>query len=234
MIKIKKTTTGEVIGVKNTGITDGKMFVFGKGYPTRWIDKNPMFQLTGEIIGSGAYNKYEMKFVEGMGYELVTDVDTPKKERKPKAPKAPAPKVDAKPIEVEEIQPEPEPTPVEEQPKPKAKAEKVGNDELKTAMEILSLLKGRGGVDEDVVRQIVREELGKNDIKEVVYKIKVADMPEYEMPDGKEPSPLFNTVLSMVVNDRVIGRFPWLYGPAGSGKSTMARQIADVLGLPFY
>lgn len=44
----------------------------------------------------------------------------------------------------------------------------------------------------------------------------------------------FETVLNMVVNDRLTNKAPWLVGPAGTGKNVLARQIAEALGLEFY
>jgi hypothetical protein len=42
--------------------------------------------------------------------------------------------------------------------------------------------------------------------------------------------PLFEKVLAMMNN----GILPFVYGPAGTGKGTMARQLAEALGVPCY
>ena len=73
----------------------------------------------------------------------------------------------------------------------------------------------------------------KTEPKEVQHTIKVADLPAYKCPKGTNPE-LLKLILTMVVNDRVIGRFPWLFGPAGSGKSTLAQKVAEALNIPFY
>lgn len=92
--------------------------------------------------------------------------------------------------------------------------------------------KNNGGqVDEDAVRKIVRDELDKLEKSDPVKAKKIKAAKEAK---GGTRHPLFNLVLNMVVNDRAIGRYPWLFGPAGSGKSTLCKQIADHLGLPFY
>lgn len=92
--------------------------------------------------------------------------------------------------------------------------------------------KSKGGdVDEDAIRKIVRDELDKLEKSDPVKARKIKAVKEAK--DGTL-HPLFNVVLNMVVNDRAIGRYPWLFGPAGSGKSTLCKQIADHLGLPFY
>ena len=90
---------------------------------------------------------------------------------------------------------------------------------------------GGGQVDENQVRKIVRDELDKLEKSDPVKAKKIKAVKEAK---GGKRHPLFNLVLNMVVNDRVIGRYPWLFGPAGSGKSTLCKQIADYLGLPFY
>ena len=92
--------------------------------------------------------------------------------------------------------------------------------------------KNKGGdIDEDAIRKIVRDELDKLEKSDPVKAKKIKAVKEAK--DGTL-HPLFNVVLNMVVNDRAIGRYPWLFGPAGSGKSTLCKQIADHLGLPFY
>lgn len=90
---------------------------------------------------------------------------------------------------------------------------------------------GGGQIDEDAIRKIVRDELDKLEKSDPVKAKKIKAAKEAK---GGTRHPLFNLVLNMVVNDRAIGRYPWLFGPAGSGKSTLCKQIADHLGLPFY
>jgi len=92
--------------------------------------------------------------------------------------------------------------------------------------------KSKGGdVDEDAIRKIVRDEFDKLEKSDPVKARKIKAVKEAK---DETLHPLFNLVLNMVVNDRAIGRYPWLFGPAGSGKSTLCKQIADHLGLPFY
>lgn len=234
-MKFRNISTSEVINVSNIRMKEGRIFftVRGKGCGTKFFNRNVCLVLDEHAEG-GTY----LKVADGW---VLLDEPKERKGRTPKAPKAPKQQPKVEEVPVEEVQPvdEPKVDDVHSQPAPQPKVEEVKQvevvgDEFALAVKLMQMLKGAGGVDEEAVRNIVRSELGKQEVKEVVHKIKVAELPEYEMPDGKEPCPLFKTVLSMVVNDRVIGRFPWLYGPAGSGKSTMARQIADALGLPFY
>jgi len=51
--------------------------------------------------------------------------------------------------------------------------------------------------------------------------------------DGRLPHPLLQKLLLLVKNDRLLRSFPWLVGPAGTGKSTLAGQVAEELGLQF-
>lgn len=107
----------------------------------------------------------------------------------------------------------------------------TSNDDVNELASLLLKLKN-SNIDVDKVREIVREEVARQEPTKVVHTIKVVDAPEVTLPS--QPHPLLNKVLSLVVNDRVTGRFPWLFGPAGSGKSTIAKQVAEALNLPFY
>ena len=115
-------------------------------------------------------------------------------------------------------------------------ANEPNDDDVKAiASALLRLRQGNAPVDAKMVRNIVREELANmpKEKQEVVHKIQVAELPEYEVKKGTNEE-LFKTIMTMVVNDRIIGRFPWLFGPAGSGKSTLAKMVADALHVPFY
>lgn len=52
--------------------------------------------------------------------------------------------------------------------------------------------------------------------------------------EKKYEHPAFRRLLALVKNDRGLGRSPWLFGPAGSGKSTLCEAVAKEMGLPFY
>lgn len=166
------------------------------------------------------------------GWE-IDNAKAPRAPRKPREPKASEPTPAAVEPQQNEPAPKTEPTTTTAAPSNiDATAQAIAN-----ALKGLQVQQPTASVDEQTVRSIVKqvlaEELPKQEPKEVRHTIKVAELPAYEVPEGTNAK-LFETLMTMVVNDRVIGRFPWLYGPAGSGKSTMAKMVADALGIPFY
>jgi hypothetical protein len=228
-LQVVNIATREIVEISNGVIRNGVAYYLSKSDPKqKWCDKYHVTVVCKE--GAGAYTKYILCPQNGWQFENYGKGGGNKPAPKPAPEKKPDPVPEEKPEEKKDV---PTPKAPEEKPTPKAPKEE-GNGDLQAAMSILNMLKSMQGpaVDTDTVRQIIREEIGKES-KEVVHKIKIADLPEYELPKGSNPE-LFDTILMMVVNDRTIGRFPWLYGPAGSGKSTIARMIADALGIPFY
>lgn len=82
-------------------------------------------------------------------------------------------------------------------------------------------------VDEDRVRELVAEAvagLGKQ-----VQTIVVRDKVEYQLPDGEYVRPELQTVVDLLSQ----GMHVMLVGPAGSGKSHFAEQVAKALGLEY-
>ena len=242
-LQVRNISTKEVVEISNGVIRNGVAYYLSKSEPkAKWCDKYHVL-VTGSISGGGAYTKYSI--IAQSGWEFVNeDESKPRKERTPKkpAPKpAPTPseqtpetpKAPEKPETPKEPTPTPSPAPTPSAPKPAPKKSGNDNDEVQAIMNLLAALKGNGNVNEEEVRRIVQEEIT-NASAERVVKIQINEAEAKELPNNQEPHPLLATILPMVVNDRVIGRYPWLYGPAGSGKSTLAKQVADALGLPFY
>jgi hypothetical protein len=163
--------------------------------------------------------------------EDVKPQEQPQKEVREELPQPPQ--------EVEVEIPEEIPAPKQEGVHyPQPQTDEPSDDDVNAiAAMLLKLKKGSAPVNKDMVVKIVKdilaEELPKVKPQEVQHTIKVADLPEYKCPQGTNPK-LLKLLITMVVNDRVIGRFPWLFGPAGSGKSTLAKMVADALGIPFY
>ena len=247
---VANIATAERVEISNAVFNNGNPYFLNKNYPTaKWCQKYHV-HITGTPEQNGKYTRYFLTADEG--WEFVNEGAKPRKERTPKrTPKKPAPKPAPTPSEQtpetpkapetpetpkEEPTPTPAPAPtpkVPETPTPAPKKSGNDNDEVQAIMNLLAALKGKGNVNEEEVRRIVQEEITNASAGRVV-KIQINKAEPKELPNGQEPHPLLNKVMTMVVNDRVIGRYPWLYGPAGSGKSTLAKQVADALGLPFY
>jgi len=81
-------------------------------------------------------------------------------------------------------------------------------------------------INETRVREIAVEEAQKN-ARSVVHRIEIAGREPREIPGMKHP--VFERVLRIVSR----GLHVYLTGPAGTGKSTLAEQVADALDIPF-
>ena len=231
-IKIQNIETKEIVEVRNTGITEeGKMFVFSKSVPTlRWLQKNPYFALTGQVLGGGSYQKFELSFVEGHGYEIADAKATPT----PK-PMVAAVEPTPEPMNIPEPEPqavvEPEPTP-EPAHKVIATAKAPNMDAVQALMasfgaQLQSALQPRADIDEKAVVDIVCRELDKRASHIQHIQIK--------SPNGTaNMTGCFCEKFEYLVNIVSAGKPLYMYGPAGSGKSFTAKQIAEALGLPYF
>lgn len=230
-IKIQNIETKEIVEVRNTGITEeGKMFVFSKSVPTlRWLQKNPYFALTGQVLGGGSYQKFELSFVEGHGYELADTKATP-------TPKPMAAAVEPQPEPMNIPEPEPQAV-VEPEPQPEPKkvvtsAKAPNMDAVQALMatfgaQLQQALQPRADIDECAVIEIVKRELDRR--ANHVQHIQVAS------PNGTaNMTGVFAENFEYLVNIVSAGKPLYMYGPAGSGKSYTAKQIAEALGLDYY
>jgi hypothetical protein len=240
MIKVQNIQSGEVINVLNVVVENGQIISEArrphKG--SRFYSSYPM------MIAAGISEDDRDLHVLADGWQLATKGE--RKERKPKQevkpqeqPQQEREELPAPPQEVEVEIPEEIPAPKQEgvhyqQP---ATDEPSDDDVNAIAAMLLKLKNNSAPVNKDMVvaicKEVLADELKNIKPQEVQHTIKVADLPEYKCPQGTNPK-LLELLITMVVNDRVIGRFPWLYGPAGSGKSTLAKMVADALGIPFY
>lgn len=242
MIKVQNINTNEIINVLNVVVEAGRIISEArrphKG--TKFYNSYPMMVAAGESEdGRDLHTLAE-------GWELVT-----KGTRKPRQPKQESVKQEEQIREQESVKTNNEqdvkddvnvkqeereelPQPPQEVIINDEQQDDVNDDDVNAiAAMLLKLKKGSAPVNKDMVVAIVREELAKSKPQDVQHTIKVADLPEYKCPKGTNPK-LLELLLTMVVNDRVIGRFPWLFGPAGSGKSTLASKVAEALNIPFY
>lgn len=232
------------MNVSNLSMKDGRIFfcVRGKGCGERFFNRNTCVVLD-EHIENGTF----LKCAEG--WELA---QAPKASKASKAQKPESAKESAK----AQKPASPESVPAETAEKPKAEkaptspekaskaqkpasvpakaekpAETAENADLGAQLaRIISGMKG-ANIDEDKVREIVRQEL-KAQKADKVIEVKV--LGKESTAQVETPHPLLEKVLALVMNDRALGRYPWLFGPAGSGKSTLASQVAKALDIPFY
>lgn len=82
-------------------------------------------------------------------------------------------------------------------------------------------------LDEARVAEIVAEGIAKATLPQTVTVIS-PKVPQGSTVQGAHKD--FTKVVKLVG----AGLYPWLHGEAGTGKTTLAMQIADALGLPFY
>ena len=214
MIKIKNIENGEMMQVWQTRIDKSTGRIYFNGTPSaKYFAKYPL-TATDEKIGENT-----ILTLNG-GWEVVKG----KGERKQRHQKPD--------VVMKQENSEKENESAKVKPVVTCNNNEATNSDAEQLAAILARMKG-GNIDEAKVEDIVRRVLAENQTP-------VADILEVrQVENGKiarinKPHPLFKKVLALVVNDRVTGRYPWLFGDAGSGKSTIAKQVADALGLPFY
>lgn len=220
MIKIRNKQTGEVKNVYNTEYVNG--FVksnldkpLGKRFVNSW--KGVLTDTVGDDGGQ--------LFVLSEEWEVITGKErTPHKPRTKKAEK-PVPTATDEPKDVPEV------VEVETVPEdiPTTK-DTTTYEDLTNEQALIAALKNlRGGaVDMAKVREIVREEFSKlaaDNPTKAAKVLKVAKVDKNEVHCEK-----YERIRAKVSR----GRRVYLYGPAGSGKSHTAEQIAKDLGLTFY
>lgn len=231
----RNIATGQEMNVTNLKMVNGRIFfsVRNKGCGRRFFERNVCLVLD-ENIENGTFLKI------AAGWELVKapKESKPRTKAESKPAPAPAPKAESesesKPAEKPAEKPVESPKAAESTPAPapaEKPAETAENADLGAQLaRIISGMKG-ANIDENKVREIVRAEL-KAIKPEKVVEIKI--LGKEDTKPVNNPHPLLDKVLALVANDRALGRYPWLFGPAGSGKSTIAKQVAESLNLPFY
>lgn len=213
MIKIKNIENGEIMQVWQTGIDKASGRIYCNGTPTaKYLAKYPL-TATDEKIGE------DTVLTINDGWEVVKG----KGERKQRQQKLD--------VVIKKENSEKESVKVEPVVVNNNNNESANSDAEQLAA-ILARMKG-GNIDEAKVEDIVRKVLAEKQ-PPVADVLEVRQVESGKIARINNPHPLFKKVLALVVNDRVTGRYPWLFGDAGSGKSTIAKQVADALGLPFY
>lgn len=214
MIKIKNIENGEMMQVWQTGIDKTTGRIYCNGTPTaKYLAKYPL-TATDEKIGE------DTVLTLNDGWEIVKG----KGERKQRQQKPD--------VVIKQENDEKEKESVKVETVVVNNNNEATNSDAEQLAAILARMKG-GNIDEAKVEDIVRRVLAENHTP-VADVLEVRQVESGKIARINNPHPLFKKVLALVVNDRVTGRYPWLFGDAGSGKSTIAKQVADALGLPFY
>lgn len=239
-IILRNQETNEVFEVNNSAVhADGTLWVwnknkreFGKG----WHNTNYMLQETGVVDETGYPNiNVQVELIGGTSW--VVDSTKPQRTRKPRSPKDKTPdreepqpivennEVDAEIVEIET------PTKSEPQPMPTPKAFKVDGLEGGLAQAFAPVFANVAAQIEANIRAKVDGEI--RELKEIAEKkakrLEIKIHEKINVVRGRKHK-VFESVLNRVVRGRNI----YLWGPAGTGKSYLAKQISDALGLPFY
>lgn len=214
MIKIKNVNNGEIMQVWQTGIDKASGRIYCNGTPTaKYLAKYPL-TATDEKIGE------DTVLTLNDGWEIAKG----KCERKQRQKKPD--------VVMKQENSEKEKESVKVEPVVVNNNNEATNSDAEQLAAILARMKG-GNIDEAKVEDIVLRVLSEKQ-PPVANVLEVRQIESGKIARINNPHPLFKKVLALVVNDRVTGRYPWLFGDAGSGKSTIAKQVADALGLPFY
>lgn len=218
MIKIKNIKNGEMMQVWQTGIDKSTGRIYCNGTPTaKYLAKYPL-TATDEKIGEDTVLSLNdgWEVVKGKGDRI---------QHQPKSSVI----IKQENSEKKSVKVEPLPT-KDEQPE---EVEVTTEDDMTNERALIAALKNlRGGaVDIAKVREIVADELSKlvaADAKKAAKVIEAA-----KKNKGKK-NEVYCAKFQRIVAKVSRGNNVYLYGPAGSGKSHTAEQVADALGLDFY
>ena len=223
MIKIKNIDNGEMMQVWQTGIDKASGRIYCNDTPTaKYLAKYPL-TATDEKIGE------DTVLTLNYGWEIVKGKDE-RKQRQTKT-KNDKPKSEPQDETTKDEQPEAVEVVTEDEPQPETTEQTV--DDTTNEQALIAALKNlRGGaVDIAKVREIVADELSKlvaNDAKKAAKVIEAA-----KKNKGKK-NEVYCAKFQRIVAKVSRGNNVYLYGPAGSGKSHTAEQVAEALGLDFY
>lgn len=82
---------------------------------------------------------------------------------------------------------------------------------------------------EATVKELVKKELAPVE-KTIVFSTQLPGKGKVTFPEGEVLHTKFNTIMQTIL----MGRIPFLVGPAGSGKNVLCEQIAKALGVKFF
>lgn len=229
-MKIQNLTTGEVVSISSMRVQNGQVVAYWDfNEPSqKWCEKySEYFTRTDETVADEKHTDVQCRvFMLNDGWALA--------ERKPRQPKAKKDEPKAQNEPTKDEQPETvEAVEVVTEDEPKDEAQTQDDDDTTNEQALIAALKNlRGGaVDIAKVREIVAEELSKlvtTDAKKAAKVIEAA-----KKNNGKKDE-VYCAKFKRIVAKVSRGNNVYLYGPAGSGKSHTAEQVADALGLDFY
>ena len=256
---VANIATQERVEISNGVLKNGEAYYLSKSEPKqKWCDKYHV-EITG-AMEAGAYTKYLIRPQDG--WQFVGEGVKKRKERKPRTPKQEMREVVnemSEKAKVENISPEKVWERLENETN-RTKVEVLGSaaelsskmiypEELRAdlerrygamgadifdaAMKIAGLVKPivaqqqEVSVNEEQVRGICEEYFA--NIKQECRVIEVKSAAGIAKVEGA-----VNKDFDVFCNLVNAGKPLYMYGPAGSGKSYTARQIADALGLDYY
>ena len=236
MITVKNSATGETIIVNNANQQDGVILAHWKSPAPKADGKifasHPYFVFTDKFVNYASKN-IECRVIElADGWEMVTGKGERKqRQQKPEAQPTAEPTVeDSVPVVTDE---QSETVETANSDESQIVTTEQNEDDTTNEQALIAALKNlRGGaVDIAKVREIVAEELSKlvaADAKKAAKVIEAA-----KKNKGKK-NEVYCAKFQRIVAKVSRGNNVYLYGPAGSGKSHTAEQVADALGLDFY
>lgn len=226
MIKIKNIENGEMMQVWQTGIDKSTGRIYCNGTPTaKYLAKYPL-TATDEKIGE------DTVLTLNDGWEVVRG-------KGDRIQHQPSPSVIIKQENSEKKTAKVEPVVVSNNNESANSDEtqivttEQNEDDTTNEQALIAALKNlRGGaVDIAKVREIVAEELSKLVAKDAKKAAKVIEAAKKNKGKKNE---VYCAKFQRIVAKMSRGNNVYLYGPAGSGKSHTAEQVADALGLDFY
>ena len=226
MITFRNITTGESVNVYDIKNVNG-VYVSDqsdkKEKGARFVAKY------ANILTEGHDKNGKQFFTLNEGWEVVADERKPRQQKAKKGEPKSEPKAQDEPTKDE--QPETVEVVTENEPQPETTAQ--AEDDTTNEQALIAALKNlRGGqVDDAKVREIVVEEFSKlaaSDTKKAAKVLKAV-----KKNNGKKDE-VYCAKFQRIVAKVSRGNNVYLYGPAGSGKSHTAEQVAEALGLDFY
>lgn len=224
MITLKNISTGESVNVYDVKIVNG---VIQAGMHNGKEKGKKFIAQFAHIFSEYRDENGVQCFKLNESWEVVVG------ERKQRQPKTKdEPKAESHPTKDEQTTDE-QPAVVEVVAEDEAQPQAQAEDDTTNEQALIAALKNlRGGaVDIAKVREIVAEELSKlvaTDAKKAAKVVEAA-----KKNNGKKDE-VYCAKFQRIVAKVSRGNNVYLFGPAGSGKSHTAEQVADALGLDFY